>query len=253
MKPIILLCLLAILPLCHAEPVLRVDYRDRPPEMQMQAGKPAGPLITVLETAAQRVGVTLEWRHAPFVRSLNDLQNGRVDVVPRVVYTAERKSYVHFLPAIGTQRKSVRFVVRPGQERSIRRYGDLYGKVVGAKRGTVYFDRFDADTQLTKSLGTDDHVLAKMFRAGRLDTLAVLDTEALTDQFRRLGFSDYRYANYYHEQDIGNYFGASLALYQGERKALYDRLGEELRHMRDSGEIVQIYNSHGVPAPSTEE
>lgn len=253
MKPIILLCLLAILPLCHADPILRVDYRDRPPEMQMQDGKPVGPLISVLETAAQRVGVTLEWRHAPFVRSLNDLRNGRVDLVPRVVYTAERKDYVHFLPAIGTQRKSVRFVVRPGQERSIQRYLDLYGKVVGAKRGTVYFERFDGDTQLDKSLGTDDHVLAKMFRAGRLDALAVLDMEALDVQFQRLGFTDYRYASYYHEQDIGNYFGASLALYQSGRKALYDRLGEELRHMRDSGEIALLYNQHGVPVPSTEE
>lgn len=253
MKPIILLCLLAIVPLCYADPVLRVDYRDRPPEMQRQDGKPVGPLITVLETAAERVGVSLEWRHAPFVRSLNDLRNGRVDFVPRVVYTAERKSYVHFLPAIGTQRKSVRFVVMPGQERSIRHYGDLYGKVVGAKRGTAYFERFDGDAQLDKSLGTDDHVLAKMFRAGRLDALAVLDVEALEAQFQRLGFTDYRYADYTHEQTIGNYFGASKVLYQGEKKALYDRLGDALRRMRDEGEIVLIYNHHGVPVPSTVE
>lgn len=170
-----------------------------------------------------------------------------------MLYTAERKAYVHFLPAIGIQRKSIRFIVKPGQENNLRSYADLTGKVVGAKRGTAYFERFDSDEELNKSLATDDAVLAGMFRAGRLDAVAVLDAEALEAQFKRLDFSAYRYAHYQYEQYIGNYFGASLHLYHGEKKALYDLLGAELRRMRDSGEIALIYNRHGVPPPDTEE
>ncbi|MGB4074331.1 substrate-binding periplasmic protein [Pseudomonas sp.] len=252
MKFLLLLSLL-YLPLCHAEQLLHADYRERPPEMQVVDSLPAGPLIEVLDTAAQRVGARIEWRYAPFVRSLEDLKSGRIDLVPRVLFTAERLDYVHFLPSIGTQRKSIRFIVKAEQQASLRSYADLHGKVIGAKRGTAYFDQFDSDRALKKSLATDDYLLAGMFRAGRLDVMVVLDAEAIEAQFRKIGFSDYSYAEYQHEQSVGNYYGASKRHYLGEKKALYEQLEQALRGMRESGEIARIYHRYGVAPPETEE
>ena len=253
MKYLLLLWLLLLAPASHAELLLRADYRERPPEMQALDNEPNGPLITILNTAAQRVGARIEWRYAPFVRSLEDLKAGRIDLVPRVLFTDERKAYVHFLPAIGTQRKSISFIVKPGREASLRNYADLRESVIGAKRGTAYFDDFDSDSLISKVLATDDHVLAGMFRAGRLDALAVLDREAIEAQFHKIGFSDYRYADYQYDQSIGNYYGASLRLYRGQKQEIYDRLAHELRRMRESGEIVAIYRRYGVAPPSTTE
>lgn len=252
---ILLLSLLGLLPdsHAHAEQILRADYRERPPEMQVLEGRPSGALIQVLETAAQRLGARIEWRNAPFLRSLDDLRSGRIDLVPRVLFTQERKAYIHYLPAIGTQRKNIRFIVKPGHESRLRTYADLQEGVVGVKRGTVYFEPFDQDSSIRKALVSDDHLLASMFRAGRLDVLVVLDAEAIEAQFRSMGFSDYRYADYQHEQLIGNYFGASLRLYQGEKKALYDQLAQALRAMRDSGEIALIYNRYGLQPPDAVE
>ena len=252
MKYLLLLSLL-YLPLCHADQVLRADYRERPPEMQALDSLPVGPLIEVLDSAAQRVGARIEWRYAPFVRSLEDLKSGRIDLVPRVLFTAERKDYVYFLPSIGTQRKSIRFIVKTGQQASLRNYADLQGKVIGVKRGTAYFDQFDGDSALTKSLATDDYLLAGMFRAGRLDVMVVLDAEAIEAQFHKIGFSDYSYAEYQYEQSVGNYYGASMRHYRGEKKALYEQLGQALRGMRESGEIARIYHRYGVAPPETEE
>lgn len=250
---ILLLALCGLLPDSHAEPILRADYRERPPEMQLVEGRPSGALIQVLETAAQRLGARIEWRNAPFLRSLDDLKSGRIDLVPRVLFTQERKAYIHYLPAIGTQRKNIRFIVKPGDEARLRTYADLHEGVVGGKRGTVYFEPFDHDDSINKVLASDDNLLAGMFRAGRLDALVVLDAEAIEVQFKAMGFSDYRYADYQHEQLIGNYFGASLRLYQGEKKALYDQLAHILREMRDSGEIALIYNRHGLQPPDAVE
>lgn len=252
MKYLMLLSLL-FLPFCHAEQVLRADYRERPPEMQALDELPAGPLIEVLDTAAQRVGARIEWRYAPFIRSLEDLRLGRIDLVPRVLFTADRAGYVHYLPAIGSQRKSIRFIVRADQQVTLRSYADLYGKVIGVKRGTAYFDQFDNDRQLTKSLATDDYLLAGMFRAGRLDVMAVLDTDAIEAQFHKIGFSNYRYAEYQYQQSVGNYYGASQYHYLGQKKALYEQLGQALRGMRESGEIARIYHRYGVTPPATEE
>ncbi|MBZ9664202.1 ABC transporter substrate-binding protein [Pseudomonas sp. LMG 31766] len=247
--------LLSLLPLLFAltcigaEEVLRVDFRERPPEMRAVDGLPSGPLISVLETAAHRVGIDLLWREAPFLRSLDDLRSGRVDLVPRVLLTQQRLEYIHFLPSIGNQQLNVRFVVRPGEEATPSRYEDLYDLSVGVKRGTAYFEPFDSDDLLDRAYASDDAQLAAMFRAGRLDTIAILDAVPMEAQFQAINFRDYSYANYTHRQVLGNHFGASLKRYQSDRRALYDRLGAELERMREEGEVALIYRRYGVLPP----
>ncbi|WP_277373421.1 ABC transporter substrate-binding protein [Pseudomonas sp. AA-38] len=232
-----------------AQDVLRVDFRERTPEMRVVDGMPSGPLISVLETAAQRVGVELHWRQAPFLRSLEDLRSGRIDLVPRVLVTEQRRAYVHYLPSIGNQPLHIRFVVRPGQEARLSGYEDLYELALGVKRGTAYFEPFDSDDQLGRIYASDDTQLAAMFRAGRLDAIAVLDRIPMEAQFEALEFHDYSYAHYAHRQVLGNHFGASLKRYRSDRRELYDRLSAELEHMREQGEVALIYRRHGVAPP----
>lgn len=247
--------LLALLPLllaltcASADDALRVDFRERPPEMHAVDGTPSGPLVSILDTAAQRLGIRLHWRLAPFLRSLDDLRSGRVDLVPRVLLTAQRREYIHFLPSIGSQQLNVRFIVRPGREAELTRYDDLYRLVVGVKRGTAYFEPFDSDALLGRAYASDDAQLAAMFRAGRLDSIAVLDIVPMEAQFATLGFSDYGYAQYVHHQVLGNHFGASLKRYRNDRRELYDALAAELARMREQGEIALIYRRHGVMPP----
>lgn len=247
--------LFSLLPLLFAltcagdDDVLRVDFRERPPEMRAVDGLPSGPLVSVLETAAQRVGVDLHWRQAPFLRSLDDLRSGRVDLVPRVLLTAQRREYIHFLPSIGNQQLNVHFVVHPGEEARLSHYPDLYKLSLGVKRGTSYFEPFDSDGLLSRVYASDDAQLAAMFRAGRLDTIAVLDVVPMEAQFQTMNFRDYSYAHYAHQQVLGNHFGASLKRYQSDRHGLYDRLGAELEHMRAAGEIALIYRRYGVLPP----
>lgn len=244
---LLLSCLLSCAAL--AQPVLRVDLRDRPPEMWSVDGRPAGPLVTVLETAAERIGARLEWRFAPFARSLADLREGRIDLVPRVLAGEGREDFVHFLPSIGSQPRDVLFLVRPGFERTLRGYDDLLDLHIGVKRGTAYFPRFDADARLHREAARDDDVLAQMFRAGRLHAIAVLDRAALEAAFARIGFSAYAYAEYREPILIDNRFGASRRLYEHGRAELYERLGTELAAMRERGEVAQIYRASGVEPP----
>lgn len=88
-----------------------------------------------------------------------------------------------------------------------------------------------------------------MFRAGRLDTIAVLDAAPMEEQFQAMNFRDYSYAHYTHQQVLGNHFGASLRRYHSDRGELYDRLGAELQRMREEGEVALIYHRYGVLPP----
>lgn len=244
-----LLPLLFALTCAAADDVLRVDFRERPPEMRAVDGMPSGPLISVLETAAHRLGIDLHWREAPFLRSLDDLRSGRVDLVPRALLTEQRREYIHFLPSIGNQQLNIRFVTRPGEEGRLSRYEDLYQLTLGVKRGTAYFEPFDSDEKLGRIYASDDAQLAAMFRAGRIDTIAVIDVLPMEAQFQAMNFRAYSYAHYAHQQVLGNHFGASLKRYQNDRRDLYDRLGAELQRMREEGEVALIYHRYGVLPP----
>lgn len=163
--------------------------------------------------------------------------------------TEARRAYIHYLPSIGNQPLHVRFVVRPGQEARLSRYEDLYELALGGKRGTAYFEPFDSDDLLDRAYVSDDAQLAAMFRAGRLDTIAVIDAAPMEAQFQAMNFRDYSYAHYTHQQVLGNHFGASLRRYHSDRGELYDRLGAELQRMREEGEVALIYHRYGVLPP----
>lgn len=243
----LLILLLPLLALAGPS-TLRVDLRDRPPEMWSIDGRPAGPLVEVLEVAAKRAGLRLEWRYAPFARSLADLREGRIDLVPRVLPDPERNRYLHYLPSIGTQDKDILFAVHPS--RRVERYEDLAPLRIGVKRSSLYFPRFDADTTLHKQPAVDDDILVRMFRAGRIDAIAVLDKAAIDTAFENIRFSDYTYAGLREPIRIENRFAVSKKLYDSSHAALYDRLGRELEAMRRSGEVVAIYREHGVQPPT---
>ncbi|WP_236208908.1 substrate-binding periplasmic protein [Pseudomonas tohonis] len=240
--------LILLLPVLAQADTLRVDLRDRPPEMWSIDGRPTGPLVKVLEVAAERAGLQLEWRHAPFARSLADLRDGRIDLVPRVLPDPERDHYLHYLPSIGTQDKQILFTIRPTQR--LERYEDLAPLRIGVKRSTLYFPRFDADRALHKQPAVDDDILVRMFRAGRIDTIAVLDKAAIDTAFENIRFHDYTYAGLREPIRVENRFAVSKKLYESDRAAIYDRLGRELEAMRRNGEVVSIYREQGVEPPS---
>lgn len=240
--------LILLLPVLAQADTLRVDLRDRPPEMWSIDGRPTGPLVKVLEVAAERAGLQLEWRYAPFARSLADLREGRIDVAPRVLPDPERDHYLHYLPSIGTQDKQILFTIRPTQR--VERYEDLAPLRIGVKRSTLYFPRFDADKALHKQPAVDDDILVRMFRAGRIDTIAVLDKAAIDTAFENIRFSDYTYAGLREPIRVENRFAVSKKLYESDRAAIYDRLGRELEAMRRNGEVVSIYREQGIEPPT---
>lgn len=233
------------------EKELRADYRQRPPEMIVdgKTGQGSGPLIEILDEAAAKIGYQVRWRNAPFQRSYKELQLGSVDIVPRVILTEKRKAFVAYLGPIGYQQKDIVFLVRKGQEASIKSYDDLKKRKVGTKRDTAYFKRFNEDKTIDKVLSLDDENMAKMFAANRFDTMVILDVPAIEKALRDIGFSDYAYANYKHIQKIGNHYGMSK---KSRHITIYPDLNAALLEMVESGRVREIYVKYGVLPPRAE-
>jgi polar amino acid transport system substrate-binding protein len=242
-----LLSLLLIFTLTHAEEkVLRADFRQRPPEMVIESKNRSGPLKDIIEEAAHQLGYKIKWRNTPFPRSLNDLKEGNIDILPKTMRTEQREKFVNYLGPIGYQDKDILFLVKKGQEDRINRYEDLKGLKIAVKRKTAYFKRFNEDTTLNKREHQDDDNMVKMFELGRFDTMIILDQASLEKAMAKHNITNFSYANYKYIQRIGNYYGMSK---ESPHAEIYHQLNEILLDMAKSGEITKIYRRYGIKPP----
>ncbi len=206
----------------------------------------SGPLIDILNEAARKIGYRVKWRKAPFQRSYNALQQGRVDVVPRVILTEKRKAFVAYLGPIGYQIKNIVFLVRKGQEDLINTYHDLKNLSVGTKRDRAYFKQFNEDKGLNKVLSLDDRNMAKMFVAKRFDTMIILDLKSIEKALKDINFTNYSYANYKYLPKIGNYYGMSK---KSPKIGQYKILNAALLELAQSGRVKEIYENYRITPP----
>ncbi|RJF79447.1 amino acid ABC transporter substrate-binding protein [Azospirillum cavernae] len=216
--------------------------RPRPPELTVESGTISGPLKDVLDEAVAKMGVTLAWENVPFPRSVQDLQSGKDVIVPRVRRTADREPYITFLGPIAVQKRKVYFLA-PNGKASVSKYEDLAGLTVGIKRGTAYFDRFDADKTLKKVESNDDGSLVNMLSAGRFDVIATVDKPALDATLKALNVTNVAYAPYQQAIDGENYYGMAKNSGLAKRAAELDGI---LKNMAASGRVAAIYGKYNL-------
>jgi polar amino acid transport system substrate-binding protein len=117
---------------------LEVNVRTRLPDMVADGNNYSGPLIDIMEAAAERTGNKINWVKAPFKRALEDMKVGTVDFVPRTFYREDRKAFTHYLDPVGFQEKSIVFFTKKGNEGKVKTYADLANVSIGTKRGSVF-------------------------------------------------------------------------------------------------------------------
>jgi polar amino acid transport system substrate-binding protein len=228
-----------------ADNVLIVDVRKRPPEMTIEGGQFSGPLLDVIKEAAQKIGYEVKFVERQFEGSLTLLQQGEknIDLLPRTVCTEERAKLIDYLGPIGYQQKDILFLVKPGQEDTVKTFDDLKTIKIGVKRGTYYFKEFNESKDLVKVESDDDDNMVKMFAAGRFDIMAIIDKKAAETALEKNGILEYAYAKYRQPIQIGNYYGIT----QGH--PLKDALQKGLEEMVTSGRVKSIYESYGAESP----
>ncbi|RND30621.1 amino acid ABC transporter substrate-binding protein [Vibrio cholerae] len=237
-----LLSCLALLftPIALAQ-TLTADFRHRPPEMVLDeaTNSMTGPLKDIVEQATQKLGYSIEWRSRPFARSLADLETNQVDIVPRVIKTSEREAFVRFVGPISEQTKNILFITH-GEGMPIKEYQDLTKLNVGVKRGTAYFEQFDNDNNIRETVVADDYNLARMLEAKRIDAIIVLDEAAIEQELKNISFTNYKKADYFFPNVIGNYYGLP------KNHPLADKLADVLQQMVQNGEVNAIYKKYGL-------
>ena len=108
------------------ERTYRIGFESDPPfHFPDAGGRPAGLVVDVLNEAARRTGIRLEWVFGPR-SSEAELRSGNVDLWPIVTIRPERKAYIHFTEPY--RESEACLVVRA--EQPYRKLTDLDGRAV---------------------------------------------------------------------------------------------------------------------------
>ncbi|WP_158998587.1 substrate-binding periplasmic protein [Pigmentibacter ruber] len=222
---------------------LTMHVRDRYPEISIENNTITGPLIDIIKEAGKSIDVKIELIEAPFTRTLIDLENGKVDLCPRLSLTTERKNFVYFLGPILSYKKIVNFIVPKGNKNLISKYEDLLKYQIAVKRGTFYFENFNNNEKIEKLYYKDDENMSLMFANKRFKVMAIRDLLSLKKYFKKINFNEYEIANYKHEEIEEIFYAMSKKSAKLEYK---DKLNFILNKMRTDCTIKKIYNNYNI-------
>jgi polar amino acid transport system substrate-binding protein len=228
--------------------VFKADCRQRPPEMtyNKKTRECSGPLIDILNLAAKEIGAEVKWSRRPFQKSYTLLKRGRIDILPRVIKTKERKEDVKYFSAIGYQIKNIVFAVKKGHENDIQKFEDLQKYRICTKRGTVYFDQYNDNASIYKVHSVDDVDLSRKFARGRCDAAIILDIKSFEKVMKSLQSDNYTYATYQYANKIGNHFAMSL---KSKHINLFEKIDSAFNKMINSDKIEKIYKKYKISPP----
>ena len=188
-----------------ADEPLRVVTDHWPPfRMQGADGKLQGLDIDLLDELQQRTGLRFEVRLLPWARALEELQDGRADLMTGLARTAERERHIDYLEP-SYHACAPRLYGSPARAASIRNYAQLNGLRIGYVLRSAYFEPFDSDTALIKVGVKNEAQLLKMQLRGRVELMIGTDCQvdyqlrdpALAARLAKLAFRPQQQTNLY--------------------------------------------------------
>lgn len=151
-----------------------VVFTHWPPMKIIEGNSFAGIDALILRELGKRLNLHFRFVECPWKRCLRMIRDGQADFITGLAKQTDRKKYMNFIEPPYKETFSSAFYTRKVSERKthpIQKYKDLYKSEVGMIRGSVYFDRFDKDSKITKVEISNELQLLKMLYEGRFDII----------------------------------------------------------------------------------
>jgi polar amino acid transport system substrate-binding protein len=182
------LCLFAAPGQAKAECALRVGWDEWPPYFTYQDGNFSGLEYDLLKSTAKTAGCSIDLQQVPWVRALEMLKSGTLDLLYGAGYSAERAAFAKY--SIPYRDEQFVLVTKGASDRrnssiSLERWiksedGKKSHHDLGVFRGNVYGEKIDPILkQNIKNVVlvdvNDNDQMVNMLQAGRLDGYIVED------------------------------------------------------------------------------
>jgi polar amino acid transport system substrate-binding protein len=213
-----------------------------PWKIKDDGGRFGGAYVEIVGELARRLGRGMRIHECPHKRCLKLLENGEADLIIGVRRSPEREAYLQFLQTPYRRSSADKvFYVRRSESNSLARYDDLYGRRIGVKNGSEYFDRFDADSRLVKDIGPNNLTNLQKLLLRRVDVVVIPEDQAAVLTARSELSQQIEPALF----RVPDPTPRSVAV--SRRSSLLTALPElerAMQAMRDDGSLTAIYERH---------
>lgn len=229
-------------------PSLRFVTEPFMPYTYEVGGRPAGPMVDVLQAVCARLRWRCDIEVLPWRRALGMAQRGDVEGIFTVVDSPERRQYFHLSPPV----IDARYVLFARQGSSFQYHGDphaLAGRIIGAygPSGTALTleQLIQGVPQARSEIEPDNRTALRKLAAGRYgETGLVLINEAVAQHLiREDGVRNLQQAGFV--RAFAYAFGLSRQTVTLERAQQFDKALTELCR---SGHTAELLKPYGLPA-----
>lgn len=155
-----------------AENIVNVAINHAPPYRIIDKNYYSGVYVDILKEACKVANIKIKFVELPFIRSLEEMKLGKVDIMLGPNKSKERELYMYFIDEFPFPKESKAFYYTKS-DNIINKYDDLYGKKIEVLRGAKYFSKFDSDTKLQKNEITDYYQAFEKIKYGRSDIVII--------------------------------------------------------------------------------
>ncbi|WP_019615061.1 transporter substrate-binding domain-containing protein [Psychromonas ossibalaenae] len=138
-----------------------------PPFVMKGAVNNQGISIDIVTAAFASQGYQVNFKIMPWSRALNEVKEGRVDILPATWFTQERTNYLTYSDSY--LENSLKFIKKADDSFEFDGMSSLDGKKIGIVRGYGYGDAFLNADNFSRPEANDLIANLKKLKAGRID------------------------------------------------------------------------------------
>jgi polar amino acid transport system substrate-binding protein len=231
-------------PAVGQDKTLVFDTQDFPPFSYLEGGKPAGPVVEIIQLVCSRMKtVKPEFRLLPWARAQNEVQNGEAQGLFLIGYNAERAEWLTFSPPLVLTEYG--FFVHSKSTLQYKAGEDIKGFTIGVygpsnTSTTLESIKGKVQPDLKIDMTPDDIAAFRKLAAQRIDAV-FSNRDVGRMRLKNLGLGEVRYAGRY--EPLKYFIGFSK---KHADKALVEVFNTTLTGLIRDGSIAAILKAHGL-------
>jgi polar amino acid transport system substrate-binding protein len=150
---------------------LTVAFEHWPPMKIVEGGSFGGIDAAILREIANRLDIEFEFEMCSWNRCVELMRSGHADLITSIAKTPDREEFMYFIEPPYKTKLDIAFYMRRGSGETVHAYEDLYRSPIGVTRGSVYFQKFDADPDIVKFEVSNEERLLRILERGRVDLI----------------------------------------------------------------------------------
>lgn len=198
--------------------------------------------VEIVTEAFKTQGYDVDFKIMPWTRALNDVREGRVDVLVATWFTQERTAYLNY--STPYLENSLKFIKRKGDGFEYQGLDSLSGKNVGIVRNYGYGDDFLNATNFNKPEANDLISNAKKLLANRID-LTLEDELVAKSMLSGAGMNldDFEFSQ---NAISNNPLHVTAGLANARNAEIIDAFNRGLNEIKANGTFDNILRKYGI-------